>query len=156
MDKGVPLMNNYQEFIENAKYYLDENLRNITNLANLSAYIFMQLEDINWAGFYLIEEHELYLGPFQGKPACVSIKMGSGVCGTSALKRETIIVKNVHEFTGHITCDSDSESEIVIQIITKSGELFGVLDIDSPIQNRFDEEIKIALENIVSFLVDIL
>ncbi len=156
MDKGVLPMKNYQEFVNNAKYYLDENLRNITNLANLSAYIFFHLEDINWAGFYLIEDDELYLGPFQGKPACTSIQMGSGVCGTSASKRETIIVKNVHEFTGHITCDSDSESEIVIPIITKSGELFGVLDIDSPIQNRFDEKLKIALENIVSFLVDIL
>jgi len=149
-------MKNYEEFIKNAKYYLDENLRNVTNLANLSAYIFSSLEDINWVGFYLLEENELYLGPFQGKPACSSIQMGKGVCGTSASKRESIIVKNVHEFTGHIACDSDSESEIVIPVITKSGQLFGVLDIDSPIQDRFDEEIKIALENIVSFLVDIL
>ena len=149
-------MNEYLELTKNAKYYLDKHLKTITNLANISAYIFDQVKDINWAGFYLFYGNDLYLGPFQGKPACTNIKMGKGVCGTSAKNRETIIVKDVHEFTGHIACDSDSESEIVIPIITKNGDLFGVLDIDSPIKNRFDLEIKKALEIIVDFLVDIL
>ena len=149
-------MNEYLELTKNAKYYLDKHLKTITNLANISAYIFDQVKDINWAGFYLFDGNDLYLGPFQGKPACTNIKMGKGVCGTSAKNRETIIVKDVHEFTGHIACDSDSESEIVIPIITKNGDLFGVLDIDSPIKNRFDLEIKKALEIIVDFLVDIL
>lgn len=149
-------MIDYSILINNSKFYLNKNLNKITNLANISAYLFDELDDINWVGFYLYDGHELYLGPFQGKPACTSIKMGNGVCGTSAKNRETIIVKDVHEFTGHITCDSASESEIVIPIITKDGELFGVLDIDSPIKDRFDLEIKKALEIIVDFLVDIL
>ncbi len=149
-------MNNYEELVGNAKYYLDKNLRTITNLSNLSAYLFEFIDQINWVGFYLYDDFDLYLGPFQGKPACTNIQMGKGVCGTSAKMRRTFIVDNVHEFDGHITCDSDSESEIVIPIITKSGELFGVLDIDSPIQKRFDEDIKKALESIVVLLVDIL
>lgn len=149
-------MKRYQELISNAKYFLDPNLHTISNLANLSAYLFYTLDDLNWVGFYLMNAEELYLGPFQGKPACTTIDIGSGVCGTSAKKRETIVVDDVHEFAGHIACDSDSKSEIVIPIITKSNELFGVLDIDSPIEARFDEALKIALEKIVALLVDIL
>ncbi len=149
-------MKRYQELINNAKYFLDPNLHTISNLANLSAYLFYALDDLNWVGFYLMNNEELYLGPFQGKPACTTIDIGSGVCGTSAKKRETIVVDDVHEFAGHIACDSDSKSEIVIPIITKSNELFGVLDIDSPIEARFDEALKIALEKIVALLVDIL
>lgn len=149
-------MVDYDEFYENAKYYIDAKLPIISNLANISAYIFYHFEQINWAGFYLYEQGQLYLGPFQGKPACTNILMGKGVCGTSALKRETIVVKNVHEFSSHITCDSDSKSEIVIPLITKSGDLFGVLDIDSPILDRFDKHIQNALEKVANLLVDIL
>jgi len=149
-------MDNYKELVQNATYYLEKGLKTVTNLANLSAYLFYSLEDVSWVGFYLNDNEELYLGPFQGKPACTNIKMGSGVCGTSASKRETIIVKNVHEFSGHIACDTESNSEIVIPIITKSGELFGVLDIDSTSLNRFDKTIQKPLENIIAFLVDIL
>jgi GAF domain-containing protein len=149
-------MNKYDEFVNNAKFYIDENLRVITNLANLGAYIYDSLDRLNWVGFYLLDDDELYLGPFQGKPACTSIQIGRGVCGTSAEKRETIMVDDVHEFPGHITCDCASESEIVIPIITKNGDLFGVLDIDSPIKKRFDSELKSALEAIVNLLVDIL
>ncbi|XFA99714.1 GAF domain-containing protein [Candidatus Izemoplasma sp. B36] len=149
-------MDKHKQLIENSKFYLDSNLRTVTNLANLSAYLFEHIDHINWAGFYLFDGEELYLGPFQGKPACTSIKMGSGVCGTSAKNRETLVVDDVHKFNGHITCDSVSESEIVVPIITKNGDLFGVLDIDSPTLKRFDLEIKKALETIVDFLVDIL
>lgn len=149
-------MKNYDEFIDNAKYYLDKNLHFITNLANISAYIYQEIEQVNWVGFYLYDNRELYLGPFQGKPACTTIQMGRGVCGTSAANRVTLVVDNVHEFAGHITCDTESNSEIVIPVVTRNGSLFGVLDIDSPIYNRFDKVLKQALESIVNLLVDIL
>jgi GAF domain-containing protein len=149
-------MTNYKDFVSNALFYLDKELHTISNLANISAYIFNNLDSVNWVGFYLIEDDELYLGPFQGKPACANIKIGKGVCGTSALKRQVLVVDDVHKFGGHIACDSDSNSEIVIPIITKNGDLFGVLDIDSNIQSRFDDNLRKALEIIVSQLVDIL
>ena len=94
---------------------------------------------MNWAGFYFLKDGELVLGPFQGQPACVRIKMGEGVCGTAAAKRETVVVSNVHEFPGHIACDSASNSEIVVPII-RDGELIGVLDLDSPSIDRFNNE----------------
>jgi len=149
-------MNDYIKFVENSKLYLDKNLKPISNLANISAYLFYNLENINWAGFYLFDGLDLYLGPFQGKPACTNISMGKGVCGTSASNRKTLVVDDVHKFTGHIACDSGSRSEIVIPIITKSGDLFGVLDIDSPVLSRFDDSLKNALEKIAHLLVDIL
>jgi GAF domain-containing protein len=138
-----------------ADLFLDKKLKNVTNLANLSAIIMEEIKDLNWVGFYLYDGEKLYLGPFQGKSAVTLIDMGKGVCGTSAIKRETIVVKNVHEFEGHIACDCNSNSEIVIPII-KNDELFGVLDIDSPVINRFDENLKKDLENLVKLLVDIL
>ncbi len=150
------MMKNYDEFIDNAKYYLDKDLHFITNLANISAYIFQEINDINWAGFYLYDGEKLYLGPFQGKPACTNIKMGAGVCGTSAVKRETLVVPDVHEFPGHIACDCASKSEVVFPIITKSGDLFAVLDIDSPIVNRFDEKTVSTLQKVANLIVDIL
>ncbi|MCK4551516.1 MAG: GAF domain-containing protein [Tenericutes bacterium] len=149
-------MNDYTELINNSKYYLDKNLRIISNLANLTAYLFQFIDKLNWVGFYLCEDSELYLGPFQGKPACTNISMGKGVCGTSASTRKILVVDDVSKFDGHITCDSDSKSEIVIPIISKDGNLFGVLDIDSPIKNRFDNELKNALETITNLLVDLL
>jgi len=149
-------MEKYTEFIENAKYYLDKDLHFITTLANIAAYIYQEIENINWSGFYLYDHIELYLGPFQGKPACTTIQMGRGVCGTSAAERKTLVVNDVHEFAGHITCDTVSKSEIVIPLVTKSGNLFGVLDIDSPLFGRFDNDLKEALETIVNLLIDIL
>ncbi len=149
-------MGKYYEFIENSKYYLDKDLHFITNLANISAYIYQEIDNLNWVGFYLYDHRELYLGPFQGKPACTTIQMGRGVCGTSAAERKTLVVDDVHEFKGHITCDTASNSEIVIPVVTKFGNLFGVLDIDSPLFGRFDPELKDALETIVNLLVDIL
>lgn len=149
-------MHEYEDFCKNARFYIDSKLPIISNLANISAYIFYHIEQINWAGFYLYKKGDLYLGPFQGKPACTNILMGKGICGTSALKRETVVVKNVHEFSTHIACDSDSKSEIVIPLITKSGDLYGVLDVDSPVLNRFDKNIQKALENVANLLVDIL
>ena len=119
------------------------------NLANVSALIFGALADLNWAGFYLMEDGVLVLGPFQGKPACIELKVGknAGVCGTAAYKNETIVVYDVHEFSGHIACDADSASEIVIPL-RKNGVVAGVLDIDSPIKGRFSADDRAGLERI--------
>lgn len=127
----------------------------IANLANASALLYQELPQLNWAGFYLLEGDALVLGPFQGKPACIRIPMGKGVCGTAAVRGETIIVPNVHEFPGHIACDGASNSEIVLPIYL-DGALFGVLDIDSPIFDRFDENDRVGLEGIVEILSDAL
>ena len=124
----------------------------IANAANFSALIFHSLPDLNWAGFYFAKDGELVLGPFQGQPACVRIKIGQGVCGAGAAKCETVIVPNVHEFPGHITCDSASNSEIVVPL--KKGErLIGVLDLDSPLLSRFDEEDAVGLQRLVRILL---
>jgi L-methionine (R)-S-oxide reductase len=111
----------------------------IANAANVSALLYHSLPDVNWAGFYLSKGDELVVGPFQGKPACVRIAMGQGVCGTAAQQRQTILVDNVHDFPGHIACDSASNSEIVVPLI-KHERLLGVLDLDSPLFARFDDE----------------
>lgn len=123
----------------------------ITNLSNISAHIYDQMTGLNWAGFYLMQNGKLVLGPFQGKVACVEIKVGRGVCGTAVEKDETIVVKDVHEFPGHIACDCASNSEIVIPI-HKNGEIIGVLDIDSPEFSRFGEEEKEMLEAVVKVI----
>lgn len=123
----------------------------IPNLCNASALLNGALKNINWVGFYLMHDGELLLGPFQGKTACVHIAVGRGVCGTAVQKKETQLVPDVHEFPGHIACDSASRSEIVIPIYYK-GEVIGVLDIDSPIPERFDEVDKEGLEEIVAIL----
>ena len=121
------------------------------NLANASALLWQALSDINWAGFYLLEEDGLILGPFQGKPACIRIPVGKGVCGTAAAKGETQLVPDVHAFPGHIACDSASNSEIVVPMY-KEGRLFGVLDIDSPSFGRFTEADRAGLEQFVRIL----
>ena len=111
----------------------------IANAANLCAYIYHNFPDINWVGFYFLSKNELVLGPFQGKIACIRIPIGKGVCGTAVLEKKAIIVPDVHKFPGHIVCDSASQSEMVIPLFFE-GNIFGVLDIDSPIINRFDEK----------------
>ena len=117
----------------------------ISNLANASALLFHTLEGLNWAGFYLYKNGVLLLGPFQGKTACTKIPMGKGVCGTAAERGETIVVPDVHAFPGHIACDGDSNSEIVIPLYLR-GSLYGVLDIDSPVLDRFSEADREGLE----------
>lgn len=123
----------------------------LANLSNASALLWLLLDEINWVGFYLYKNDELVLGPFQGKPACTHIQIGKGVCGTAAGEKKTQVVKDVHEFPGHIACDCASQSEIVVPIV-HDGNLVGVLDIDSPILNRFDEEDALYLEKFVSIL----
>ena len=121
----------------------------IANMANIAAVLFNNLEQVNWAGFYLYKEEQLVLGPFQGQPACIRIPIGKGVCGTAASRQKTIVVKDVHEFVGHIACDAASNSEVVVPIVVKD-KLIGVLDIDSPITARFDDDDRKGLEMLVS------
>lgn len=125
----------------------------IANLANASAVINENLENLNWAGFYLFDKTDLVLGPFQGKPACVRIKIGRGVCGTAAEKGETLIVANVHEFPGHIACDAASNSEIVVPMYL-GDRLIGVLDLDSFEYNNFNETDKLYLEKVVEIILN--
>lgn len=143
---------NYELVIQQLAALLEGETNKIANLSNASALLGQFLERINWVGFYLMEDNELVLGPFQGLPACVRIPMGRGVCGTAAEKRETIVVEDVHQFPGHIACDAASQSEIVIPLI-KNDEVIGVLDIDSPEKDRFDELDKQYLERFVETLL---
>ena len=124
----------------------------IANMANCAALLFHSLPDINWAGFYLLKESQLVLGPFQGRPACVRIPLGGGVCGTAAERRTTLRIPNVNEFPGHIACDSASRSELVIPLTNNDGQLVGVLDIDSPIFARFDEQDEAGLEALAAIV----
>jgi GAF domain-containing protein len=127
----------------------------VANASNMAALLFWSLADLNWAGFYLVEPErgDLLLGPFQGKPACVRIPVGRGVCGAAAERRATVVVPDVHAFPGHIACDSASNSEIVVPII-QGGKLLGVLDLDSPVHARFDDADARGLEALVRIFVD--
>lgn len=135
----------YAALLQQAKALFQGEHDAIANAANLSALLWHGLPDLNWAGIYRFDGHELLLGPFQGKPACIRISMGKGVCGTAAMKRQTIIVPDVHQFDGHIACDSASNSEIVVPLIL-GNTLHGVLDLDSPSFNRFDDDDRQGLE----------
>lgn len=126
----------------------------IANLSNISAILNEHLNNINWVGFYLMKDHELVLGPFQGKPACIRIPVGKGVCGTCVQEKKTLRVANVHQFAGHIACDSASNSEIVLPII-KEDQVVAVLDIDSPLLDRFSEEDEKMLTEIVEYVATI-
>ena len=124
----------------------------MANLSNASALLNQFFDRINWVGFYMMDDNELVLGPFQGLPACIRIPVGRGVCGTTVAKKETIIVPDVHAFPGHIACDAASQSEIVVPLL-KNGGVIGVLDIDSPEKNRFQEVDQQGLEHFVSILM---
>ena len=137
----------YAQLIAQCKALLHGERHRIANAANISALLFNNLSDVNWLGFYFLEQGELIVGPFQGLPACVRIAIGKGVCGTAAQTLQTQLVTDVHAFEGHIACDSASQSELVVSLI-QQGKLIGVLDIDSPILNRFDAEDQIAFETI--------
>ena len=131
---------------------LSENVEwDVTVLSNAAALLWDSLEDINWAGFYLMKDGKLLLGPFQGKPACTVIEVGKGVCGTAVAEDKTQLVKNVHEFPGHIACDSASNSEIVVPVHAE-GSVYGVLDIGSPVLGRFSEEDRDGREAFVRVL----
>lgn len=141
------------ELLESQLRALTEGERDpIPNLANMSALLYQALTEINWAGFYLMKDGVLVLGPFQGNPACIRIPVGRGVCGTAAKMLQTQLVPDVHLFPGHIACDAQSQSEIVIPLLSE-GKLIGVLDIDSPVKNRFDNEDQQGLEQLTQCLV---
>ncbi len=148
-EHGKPLF--YIDLAQSLRNLLGEERDPIANMANMASLLYFSLPSINWSGFYIYDGQELVLGPFHGKPACVRIQMGKGVCGTSAFKRETLMIENVHEFPGHIACDADSKSEIVIPLI-KDDIIIGVLDIDSPIYARFDEDDKHGLQQLIEIL----
>ena len=139
--------------LEKVKAIVDKDLPLMTNLANVSA-ILNELPKINWCGFYVVSGDTLYLGPFQGDVACTTIKIGRGVCGSSFLKKETIIVPDVLKFPGHIACSTVSKSEIVVPII-KNDQVVGVIDIDAPIVDRFHQEEKDVLEAIAAYIKEL-
>lgn len=143
--------NFYKILLVRLEGQLSSETDSMANICNSAAVLFNNLKDINWSGYYFMRDGELILGPFGGKPACTRIKIGKGVCGNAALDKKTYLVPNVHEFEGHIACDSASNSEIVIPII-KDEILYGVLDIDSPVLDRFDEVDKKYLEKFVDKL----
>jgi GAF domain-containing protein len=142
----------YPSLKRQAEALLTGETDRVANAANLAALLYHSLPDINWAGFYFLQGGQLVLGPFQGMPACVRIPVGRGVCGTAAQSAQTQVVPDVHKFEGHIACDSASNSEIVIPLIL-DGELFGVLDVDSPRFDRFDSRDRLGLEQLVQAYV---
>jgi L-methionine (R)-S-oxide reductase len=145
----------YEELVAQARSLLADETNRIANAANFSALIFNSLEGLNWAGFYFFDGAELVVGPFQGKPACVRIALGKGVCGTAAQTRTTQVVRDVHEFAGHIACDSASQSEIVVPLIAADGTLIGVWDVDSPLLARFDDEDAKGMEALCRVFVEL-
>jgi L-methionine (R)-S-oxide reductase len=144
----------YEELVNQARALIADETSLIANAANFSSLVFNSLEGLNWAGFYFFDGKELVVGPFQGKPACVRIALGKGVCGTAAQTQVTQVVRDVHEFPGHIACDSASQSEIVVPLITADGALVGVWDVDSPLIARFDEEDAKGMEALCKVFVD--
>ncbi|EPA8650830.1 TPA: GAF domain-containing protein [Photobacterium damselae] len=134
----------YKRLTQQALALIEGEKDLIANISNISALLNMELEDINWVGFYLLKDDQLVLGPFQGKPACVRIPVGRGVCGTAVSEKKVQRVADVHAFPGHIACDAVSNSEIVLPLII-SGEVIGVLDIDSPSLSRFDQNDELGL-----------
>jgi GAF domain-containing protein len=142
----------YRQLAEQLRSLLEGETDPIANAANAAALLYHSLPEVNWAGFYYLRGDELVLGPFQGRPACVRIPLGKGVCGTAARDRKTLVVPDVEKFPGHIACDSASKSEIVVPLL-QNARLLGVLDIDSPLLNRFDEIDRTGLEKFVEILI---
>jgi len=136
----------YKQLVRQLVFLLQGETDQVAILANTAALLMTELEDVSWAGFYLEKKGELILGPFQGKPACIHIPLGKGVCGTAFVTQETLRVPDVHAFSGHIACDSESASEIVIPLSNRSGKLIGVMDLDSKKPDRFSEDDQAGLE----------
>ena len=143
---------NYPLLLKQLQALLSGENETISNLANFAAFIFCEIPQLNWAGFYRLQDGELVLGPFQGRPACTRLKKGKGVCWAAVEKGQTLIVPDVHQFAGHIACDSASQSEIVVPIIVR-GKLWGVLDIDAPVKNRFSTAEQEFFEHAVQILL---
>jgi L-methionine (R)-S-oxide reductase len=152
VEAGAPKAAVYRELHAQLTALFAGERDGLANAANLSAVLYAALPDLNWCGFYFLQDRELVLGPFQGNVACVRIAVGQGVCGTAAERRETVVVEDVHAFPGHIACDAASRSEIVVPMI-QDGRLLGVLDLDSPLQARFDHEDSLGLNGLVTLLL---
>ena len=146
----------YADLLEQARGVMAGEHNTIANAANFSALIYHSVPDLNWAGFYLYDGTELVVGPFQGKPACIRIALGRGVCGTAAQTRETQVIRDVHSFDGHIACDAASQSEIVVPLVNSDGSLFGVWDVDSPSVARFDDEDRLGMEALCAAFMQML
>lgn len=144
----------YPELLQQARGLLAGEHDRIANAANLSALVFESLPDLNWAGFYFFDGTELVLGPFQGRPACVRIPLGRGVCGTAARARSTQVVADVHAFPGHIACDAASNAEIVVPLILNDGTLLGVWDVDSPLAGRFTDADRDGMQALCALYLD--
>lgn len=142
----------YTALARQAEALLEGEQDAIANAANLTALLYHSLPQVSWVGFYFLKGHELVVGPFQGKPACVRIALEKGVCGQAAARRETLVVADVSTFPGHIYCDPDARSEIVVPLV-KEGNVLGVLDLDAPVKGRFDDEDRRGLEEIVAVWV---
>ena len=145
----------YALILETLPAFLEKQVPSVTLLANVSALLNVYLDTINWVGFYMMDHQRLTLGPFQGLPACTTIEIGQGVCGTAANRLQTIIVHDVEQFPSHIACDANSRSEIVVPLV-KDGTLLGVIDVDSPVIGRFSQEDATLLEKVARMLVDFL
>src|SRR5215471_3788194 len=143
----------YAELVTQLRSLLKDEYDFIANAANFSALLYHALPDVNWAGFYFLHDQQLVLGPFQGKPACVRIPVGKGVCGVAAARAAAVLVPDVHQFPGHIACDPTSRSELVVPLI-EAGTVSGVLDLDSPLTARFDEDDRIGCQWLVAVIVD--
>ncbi|CAM5194717.1 GAF domain-containing protein OS=Castellaniella defragrans OX=75697 GN=HNR28_001520 PE=3 SV=1 [Castellaniella defragrans] len=144
----------YADLVEQGRGLISGEKDLIANAANFSSLIFHSLPHLNWVGFYLFDGTELVVGPFQGKPACIRIRIGSGVCGTAALARQTQVVQDVNRFNGHIPCDSASQSEIVVPLVRADGSLLGVWDCDSAVIGRFDEDDRKGMEALCAVFME--
>lgn len=143
----------YSDLLSQTKGLLHDEHDRVANAANFVSLLYHSLPDVNWVGFYFMKDDELLVGPFQGKPACVHIALGKGVCGTAAQTRKTQLVPDVNAFPGHIFCDGDSRSELVVPLVWK-GEMIGVLDLDSPKLARFDQDDQKGLESLAEVFLD--
>ena len=144
----------YDDLIQQARGLMAGETSLVANAANFSALVFHSLPEVNWAGFYLFDGTELVVGPFQGKPACIRIALGRGVCGTAAQSRQTQLVRDVNAFEGHIACDAASQSEVVVPLVKADGSLLGVWDVDSPVIDRFDDEDRAGMERLCAVFME--
>ena len=142
----------YEDLAQQLAALLDGERDLVANAANMAALLYHGLPELNWAGFYFARDNELVLGPFQGKPACVRIPWGQGVCGTAAARRASVVVPDVHAFRGHIACDAASRSELVVPLL-KGGGVLGVIDLDSPVPARFDDPDRVGVERLAAVFV---
>lgn len=153
IDTNAPKSDMYRELVKSADALTSGETDGVANMSNIAALLWEFLPDVNWTGFYRVVDGELVLGPFQGKAACIRIPFGSGVCGTAAQTGETQLVEDVHAFPGHIACDANSASELVVPVM-RDGQVIAVVDLDSPSRGRFDHDDALGIESLVAVIAD--